>query len=153
MQNILNANTELTQVFSSKERLAPLLSCLLDTRPSSADVPQLCLNVLARLTTQASCVEALSADRTALLLLLQLLYCAPACRPGAIRVLYALASTSDLAWTVAKHGGVVYILQLILPGQGLFFCLNDMAHHRIFVLRPTFTERFTNLYVFQFDIA
>jgi DnaJ family protein C protein 13 len=117
LQNILSADSELTSVFSSKERLAPLLNCLLDTGPSSDEVPQLCLDVLARLTMQASCVEALVADRSALLLLLQLLHCAPACRSDALRVLYSLASTSELAWAAAKHGGVVYILQLILPGQ------------------------------------
>jgi len=119
LQNILSADSELTSVFSSKERLTPLLNCLLDTGPSSAKVPQLCLDVLARLTMQASCVEALVADRSALLLLLQLLHCAPACRSDALRVLYSLASTSELAWAAAKHGGVVYILQLVLPGQGL----------------------------------
>ncbi|KAG0618514.1 hypothetical protein M758_4G070400 [Ceratodon purpureus] len=117
LQNILNVNSELTSVFSSKERLSPLLSCLLDTGPSSDQVPQICLDVLARLTMQASCVQALAADRSALLLLLQLLHCAPACRSGALRVLYSLASTSELAWAAAKHGGVVYILQLVLPGQ------------------------------------
>lgn len=119
MQNVLIANSELTAVFSTKERLAPLLGCLVDTRSSSEEVPQLCLNVLARLTTHASCVEAMVADRSGLLLLLQLLHSAPACRPGALRVLYALASTSELAWAAAKHGGAVYILQLLLPVQGL----------------------------------
>ncbi len=122
LQNLLIANSELTSVFSTKERLAPLLRCLEDTKPSSEKVPKLCLNVLARLTTDASCVEAMVADRSALLLLLQLLHCAPECREGA---LYALASTSELAWAAAKHGGAVYILQLLLPVQGSVHCLQD----------------------------
>jgi DnaJ family protein C protein 13 len=112
-------------VFSTKERLAPLLRCLEDTKPSSEKVPKLCLNVLARLTTDASCVEAMVADRSALLLLLQLLHCAPECREGALRVLYALASTSELAWAAAKHGGAVYILQLLLRVQGSVHSLQD----------------------------
>jgi DnaJ family protein C protein 13 len=39
-----------------------------------------------------------------------------------------LASRPELAWAAAKHGGVVYILELILPLQGddlyfhMFFC-------------------------------
>jgi DnaJ family protein C protein 13 len=133
LQNILNANSELTSVFSSKERLSPLLSCLLDTGPSSDQVPQICLDVLARLTMQASCVQALAADRSALLLLLQLLHCAPACRSGALRVLYSLASTSELAWAAAKHGGVVYILQLVLPGQGLLLVHLKLVHQSLWV--------------------
>ncbi|KAE8735362.1 DnaJ-like protein subfamily C GRV2 [Hibiscus syriacus] len=34
-----------------------------------------------------------------------------------LHVLYALASTPELAWAAAKHGGVVYILELLLPLQ------------------------------------
>ena len=33
-------------------------------------------------------------------------------------MLYALAGTPELAWAAAKHGGVVYILELLLPPQG-----------------------------------
>lgn len=58
------------------------------------------------------------AERTSLVLLFQLLHRAPACREGALHVLYALAGTPELAWAAAKHGGVVYILELLLPLQG-----------------------------------
>lgn len=68
------------------------------------------------------------ADRSGLLLLLQMLHSSPNCRPGALRVLYALASTSELAWAAAKHGGVVYILQLLLPAQGWSL----VKHHMLF---------------------
>eukprot|EP00252_Welwitschia_mirabilis_P025345 TRINITY_DN7877_c0_g2_i1.p1 TRINITY_DN7877_c0_g2~~TRINITY_DN7877_c0_g2_i1.p1 ORF type:complete len:848 (+),score=223.63 TRINITY_DN7877_c0_g2_i1:330-2546(+) len=117
LQNLLTANPGLAAMFATKEQLMPLFECFVDTHASSADVPQLCLNVLARLTTYAPCVEAMVADRESLILLLQLLHCSPLCRPGALHVLYALASTSELAWAAAKHGGVVYILQLLLPTQ------------------------------------
>ncbi|CAM6086907.1 unnamed protein product [Calypogeia fissa] len=117
LQNVLTASPELTAVFSTKQAVAPLYGCLVDIRSSSGEVPQLCLNVLIRLTTHAPCVEAMVADRVGLLLLLKILYCAPACRSGALRVLSALASTSELAWAAAKHGGAVYILQLLLPVQ------------------------------------
>ncbi|KAJ1392349.1 hypothetical protein SESBI_35894 [Sesbania bispinosa] len=49
------------------------------------------------------------------LISLQMLHSAPSCREGSLHVLYALASTPELAWAAAKHGGVVYILQLLLP--------------------------------------
>eukprot|EP01018_Ginkgo_biloba_P003241 Gb_33273 [translate_table: standard] len=117
LQNLLTANPGLAAMFSAKEQLVPLFECFVDTNSSSGEVPQLCLNVLSRLTTYAPCVEAMVADRSSLLLLLQLLHCAPTCRPGALHVLYALASTSELAWAAAKHGGVVYILELLLPVQ------------------------------------
>ncbi|KAL2651546.1 hypothetical protein R1flu_019674 [Riccia fluitans] len=115
--NILTSNPDMTAIFSTKNEVAPLFGCLVDTRPCSDEVPQLCLNVLARLTTHATCIEAMVADRPCLLLLLQLLHCAPRCRTGALRVLYALGSTSELGWAAAKHGGAVYILQLMLPLQ------------------------------------
>ncbi|GJM91558.1 hypothetical protein PR202_ga07940 [Eleusine coracana subsp. coracana] len=38
-------------------------------------------------------------------------------KDGALSVLYSLASTPELAWAAAKHGGVVYILELMLPLQ------------------------------------
>lgn len=56
-------------------------------------------------------------DGSSLLLLLQMLHSAPSFREGALHVLYALASTPELAWAAAKHGGVVYILELLLPLQ------------------------------------
>lgn len=34
---------------------------------------------------------------------------------GALHVLYALASTLEPSWAAAKHGGVVYTLELFLP--------------------------------------
>ncbi|KAK1368674.1 hypothetical protein POM88_034766 [Heracleum sosnowskyi] len=57
------------------------------------------------------------ADGSSLLLLLQMFHSAPNCREGVLYVLYALASTPELAWSAAKHGGVVYILELLLPLQ------------------------------------
>lgn len=60
------------------------------------------------------------ADGSSLLLLLQMLHSSPSCREGALHVLYALASTAELAWAAAKHGGVVYILALLLPLQGKY---------------------------------
>ncbi|GLJ44227.1 hypothetical protein SUGI_0923670 [Cryptomeria japonica] len=117
LQNLLTSNPGLAALFTAKEQLIPLFECFVDTNASSGEVPQLSLNVLSRLTTYAPCMEAMVADRESLLLLLQLLHCAPSCRPGALHVLYALASTSELAWASAKHGGVMYILQLLLPVQ------------------------------------
>ncbi|XP_024523013.1 dnaJ homolog subfamily C GRV2 isoform X1 [Selaginella moellendorffii] len=117
LQNLLTANPGLCSVFSTKEQVAPLLECLLDTEPGSGQIPELCLSILSQLTSFAPCVEAIASDRSGLLLLLQLLLTSPACRDGTLRVLYALASTSELAWAAAKHGGVVYILQLLLPLQ------------------------------------
>lgn len=58
------------------------------------------------------------ADGSSLLLLLQMPHGSPQCREGVLHVLYALASTPELAWAAAKHGGVVYILELLLPRQG-----------------------------------
>ena len=69
------------------------------------------------------------ADGSSLLLLLQMLHSAPNCREGALHVLYALASTPELAWAAAKHGGVVYILELLLPLQG-----NEFSFSFIFLL-------------------
>ncbi|KAK1368677.1 hypothetical protein POM88_034769 [Heracleum sosnowskyi] len=48
---------------------------------------------------------------------LPMFHSAPNCREGVLYVLYALASTPELAWSAAKHGGVVYILELLLPLQ------------------------------------
>ncbi|XP_020547037.1 dnaJ homolog subfamily C GRV2-like isoform X2 [Sesamum indicum] len=57
------------------------------------------------------------ADSSGLLILLQLLHSSPSCREGALHVLYALASTPELAWAAAKHGGLVFILEVLLPIQ------------------------------------
>ena len=81
-------------------------------------IPQLCLAVLSLLTAHAPCLQAMVADGSSLLLLLQMLHSAPSCREGSLHVLYALASTPELAWAAAKHGGVVYILELLLPLKG-----------------------------------
>ncbi|CAA6666689.1 unnamed protein product [Spirodela intermedia] len=91
--------------------------CFTLSFPSESNIPQHCLRVLSQLTTYAPCVEAMVAERTSLILLFQLLHRAPACREGALHVLYALAGTPELAWAAAKHGGVVYILELLLPLQ------------------------------------
>ncbi|KAH7286770.1 hypothetical protein KP509_32G022100 [Ceratopteris richardii] len=117
LQNLLTAVPSLASTFSAKEHLIPLFECLVDTKVSSGDVSQLCLNILSLLTTHAPSVEAMVADRSSLLLLLKLLHSSPMCRPGALRVLSALASTAELAWVTAKHGGFVYLLELLLPMQ------------------------------------
>lgn len=117
LQNLLTAYPNLASIFSTKEKLLPLFECFSMPVASESNIPQLCLNVLSLLTTYAPCLEAMVADGSSLLLLLQMLHSAPACREGVLHVLYALASTPELAWAAAKHGGVVYILELLLPLQ------------------------------------
>ncbi|XWS17212.1 hypothetical protein CRYUN_Cryun33cG0048900 [Craigia yunnanensis] len=117
LQNLLTTFPNLASIFSTKEKLLPLFECFSVLVASESNIPQLCLNVLSLLTTYAPCLEAMVADGSSLLLLLQMLHSAPACREGALHVLYALASTPELAWAAAKHGGVVYILELLLPLQ------------------------------------
>lgn len=79
------------------------------------------------------------ADRTSLILLLQMLHCSPTCREGVLHVLYALAGTPELAWAAAKHGGVVYILELLLPLQGksLFPSLLGLFHKEDSITYPS----------------
>ncbi|XP_010533202.1 PREDICTED: dnaJ homolog subfamily C GRV2 [Tarenaya hassleriana] len=115
LQNILTKDPNLAAVFSSKDKLLPLFECFSVPIASRTDIPQLCLNVLSRLTAYAPCLETMVSDGSSLLLLLQMLHSAPAFREGALHVLYALASTPELAWAAAKLGGVVYILELLLP--------------------------------------
>ncbi|KAL3839856.1 hypothetical protein ACJIZ3_024447 [Penstemon smallii] len=115
LQHLLTRNPNLASVVSSKEKLLPLFECFSLPVASGSNIPQLCLIVLSRLTTYAPCLEAMVADSSSLLLLLQMLHSSPTCREGALHVLYALASTPELAWAAAKHGGVVYILELLLP--------------------------------------
>lgn len=115
LQNLLTSDPNLASVFSSKEKLLPLFECFSVPVSSGSNIPQLCLSVLSRLTTHAPCLEAMVADGSSVLLLLQMLHSAPNCREGVLHVLYALATTPELAWAAAKHGGVVYILQLLLP--------------------------------------
>ncbi|XVE98225.1 hypothetical protein REPUB_Repub03eG0087400 [Reevesia pubescens] len=117
LQNLLTTHPNLASIFSTKEKLLPLFECFSIPVASESNIPQLCLNVLSLLTTYAPCMEAMVADGSSLLLLLQMLHSAPACHEGALHVLYALASTPELAWAAAKHGGVVYILELLLPLQ------------------------------------
>ncbi|GMI97704.1 GRAVITROPISM DEFECTIVE 2, modified transport to the vacuole 12, KATAMARI2 [Hibiscus trionum] len=117
LQNLLTVYPNLASIFSTKERLLPIFECFSVPVASESNIPQLCLNVLSLLTTYAPCLEAMVADGSSLLLLLQMLHSAPACREGVLHVLYALASTPELAWAAAKHGGVVYILELLLPLQ------------------------------------
>lgn len=74
--------------------------------------------MLSRLTTYGPCLEAMVTDTSSLLILLQMLHSSPTCREGALHVLYALASTPELAWAAAKHGGVVFILEVLLPVKG-----------------------------------
>lgn len=123
LQNLLTSNPRLAATFSTKEQLAPLFKCFSVPVASESNIPQLCLSVLSQLTAYATCVEAMVADRASVLLLLQMLHGSPNCREAALHVLYALASTPELAWAAAKHGGVVYILEVLLPLQGnLFGC-------------------------------
>ncbi|XP_008800082.2 dnaJ homolog subfamily C GRV2 [Phoenix dactylifera] len=117
LQNLLTSNPSVAAVFSAKEQLVPLFECLTIPIPAESNIPQICLSVLSLLTKYAPCWEAMVAERANLILLLQLLHKNPACREGALAVLYALAGTPELAWAAAKHGGVVYILELILPLQ------------------------------------
>ncbi|KAE9602255.1 putative DnaJ domain-containing protein [Lupinus albus] len=115
LQNLLTNNPNLGSIFSNKDKLLPLFECFSVAEASNSNLPQLCLAVLSLLTAHAPCLQAMVADGSNLLLLLQMLHSAPSCREGALHVLYALASTPELAWAVAKHGGVVYILELLLP--------------------------------------
>uniref|UniRef100_A0A7N0V2R9 J domain-containing protein n=2 Tax=Kalanchoe fedtschenkoi TaxID=63787 RepID=A0A7N0V2R9_KALFE len=115
LKNLLTKTPSLASVFSSKEKLMPLFECFALPGASENKIPQLCLSVLSILTTYAPSLEAMVSDSSSLLLLFQMLHYAPSCREGALHVLYALASTSELAWAAAKHGGVVYILELLLP--------------------------------------
>ncbi|XP_073044078.1 dnaJ homolog subfamily C GRV2-like isoform X2 [Primulina eburnea] len=117
LQYVLTKNPSLASAVSSKEKLLPLFECFSLPVSSESDIPRLCLTVLSRLTTYAPCLEAMVADSSSLLLLLQLIHSSPTCREGALHVLYALASTPELAWAAAKHGGVVYILEVLLPLQ------------------------------------
>ncbi|OMO57986.1 hypothetical protein COLO4_34941 [Corchorus olitorius] len=117
LKNLLTTYPNLASIFSTKEKLLPLFECFSVPVASESNIPQLCLNVLSLLTTYAPCLEAMVADGSSLLLLLQMLHSTPACREGVLHVLYALASTPELAWAAAKHGGVVYILELLLPLQ------------------------------------
>ncbi|XP_042055385.1 dnaJ homolog subfamily C GRV2-like [Salvia splendens] len=115
LQHLLTRNPNLASVVSSKEKLKPLFECFSLPAASTGNIPQLCLTVLSRLTTFAPCLEAMVADTSSLLTLLQMLHSSPSCREGALHVLYALASTPELAWAAAKHGGVVFILEVLLP--------------------------------------
>ncbi|KAL9242055.1 hypothetical protein vseg_016096 [Gypsophila vaccaria] len=117
LKNLLTSYPNLASVFSTKERLLPIFECFSVPDASNNGISQLCLNVLSLLTAHGPCLEAMVADGSSVLLLLQMLHTTPNCREGALHVLLALASTPELAWTAAKHGGVVYILELLLPLQ------------------------------------
>ncbi|KAL3643272.1 DnaJ subfamily C grv2 [Castilleja foliolosa] len=117
LQHLLTKNPNLASVVSTKEKLLPLFECFSLPVASASNIPQLCLLVLSHLTTYAPCLEAMVADSSSLLILLQMLHSSPSCREGALHVLYALASTPELAWAAAKHGGVVFILEVLLPIQ------------------------------------
>ncbi|KAI5416395.1 DnaJ sub C grv2, variant 3 [Lathyrus oleraceus] len=115
LKNLLTSNPNLASIFSNKNKLLPLFECFSVAEASDSNIPQLCLAVLSLLTAHAPCLQAMVADGSSLLLLLQMLHSAPSCREGSLHVLYALATTPELAWAAAKHGGVVYILELLLP--------------------------------------
>ncbi|GJN20197.1 hypothetical protein PR202_gb07543 [Eleusine coracana subsp. coracana] len=144
LQNLLTSNPGLAAVFASKERLIPLFECLALHVPPESNIPQICLSVLSLLTKHAPCLEAMVAERTSLILLFQILHCNPPCRDGALSVLYSLASTPELAWAAAKHGGVVYILELMLPLQGFAYsyCLFSFSWEILaeFLMLTTSTE-------------
>lgn len=131
MQNLLTSNPNLASVLAARDKLLPLFECFSIPIASDSNIPQLCLRVLSCLTTHAPCLEAMVADGSSLLLLLQMLHSAPNCREGVLHVLYALASTPELAWAAAKHGGVVYILELLLPSQGKIFILSSQVAIKI----------------------
>ncbi|KAJ4958164.1 hypothetical protein NE237_025275 [Protea cynaroides] len=117
LQNLLTSNPNLASIFSSNEQLVPLFECFSLPVASESNITQLCLNVLSLLTAYAPCLEAMVADRESLLIFFRMLHSAPTCREGALHVLFALANTAELAWAAAKHGGVVFILELLLPLQ------------------------------------
>ncbi|KAK4764687.1 hypothetical protein SAY86_025777 [Trapa natans] len=117
LRNLLRNNPNVASIFSSKEKLLPIFECFSVPAVSDSDILVICLSVLSLLTAYAPCLEAMVADGSNLLLLLQMLHSTPKCREGVLHVLYALASTPELAWAAAKHGGVVYILELLLPRQ------------------------------------
>ncbi|KAG7023563.1 DnaJ-like subfamily C GRV2, partial [Cucurbita argyrosperma subsp. argyrosperma] len=117
LKNLLTRYPNLASIFSTKDKLLPLFECFSVPVPSNCNIAQLCLGVLSLLTAYAPCLEAMVADGSGLLLLLQMLHSNPQCREGVLHVLYALASTAELAWSAAKHGGVVYILEILLPLQ------------------------------------
>ncbi|KAH1067703.1 hypothetical protein J1N35_032690 [Gossypium stocksii] len=117
LKNLLSTHSNLASIFSTKEKLLPIFECFSVPVAPESNIPQLCLKILSLLTAYAPSSEAMVADGSNLLLLLQMLHSAPACREGALHVLYALASTPELAWAAAKHGGIVYILALLLPLQ------------------------------------
>jgi DnaJ homolog subfamily C member 13 len=123
LQNLLTSNPGLATVFASNEWLIPLFECLALHVPPESNIPQICLGVLSLLTKHAPCLNAMVAERRSLILLFQILHCNPPCRDGVLAVLYSLANTPELAWAAAKHGGVVYILELMLPLQGAIFTL------------------------------
>lgn len=117
LKNLLTRYPNLASIFSTKDKLLPLFECFSVPVPSKYNIAQLCLGVLSLLTAYAPCLEAMVAEGSGLLLLLQMLHSNPQCREGVLHVLYALASTAELAWSAAKHGGVVYILEILLPLQ------------------------------------
>lgn len=119
----------MASIFSSKEKLLPIFECFSAPAVSDTDIPIICLGVLSLLTAYALCLEAMVADGSSLLLLLQMLHSAPKCREGVLHVLYALANTPELAWAAAKHGGVVYILELLLPRQGSDIYHSDLCFY------------------------
>ncbi|CAK8565966.1 unnamed protein product [Lathyrus sativus] len=106
LQNLLTSNPNLASIFSNKNKLLPLFECFSVAEASDSNILQLCLAVLSLLTAHAPCLQAMVADGSSLLLLLQMLHSAPSCREGSLHVLYALATTPELAWAAAKHGGV-----------------------------------------------
>eukprot|EP00850_Spirogloea_muscicola_P013506 SM000092S24474 [mRNA] locus=s92:75259:82133:- [translate_table: standard] len=117
LQNLLATNPSLAATVADVEMVAPLFCCLQGPSLSIDDLPVLALAVLAQLTNHQACVAAIVTKVDNLLLLLHLIHTVPSCRLGALRVLYALACTPELAWSAAKHGGFLYILELVLLEQ------------------------------------
>eukprot|EP00850_Spirogloea_muscicola_P020512 SM000218S06608 [mRNA] locus=s218:193476:202559:- [translate_table: standard] len=117
LQNLLATNPSLAATVADVEMVAPLFCCLQGPSLSIDELPVLALAVLAQLTNHQACVAAIVTKVDNLLLLLHLIHTVPSCRLGALRVLYALACTPELAWSAAKHGGFLYILELVLLEQ------------------------------------
>ena len=83
------------------------------------------MGILVLLTTHAPCVEAMVADRSNVLLSLQVLHLTHNFHEGTLKILYTLASTPELSWFAAKQGGVLYILELLF----LFLKKNILLRH------------------------
>eukprot|EP00898_Chlorokybus_atmophyticus_P007654 jgi/Chlat1/7890/Chrsp66S00581 len=118
LKTLLAADPTLATRFTSRQQLAPILGCLAAASVGSIHSAQLALGILNVLSTHAPCVEATVAGGEGVLRLLWLLHTSHECHEGTLRVLYALASTGEAAWVASQQGGVLYVLELLLPSSG-----------------------------------